>query len=129
MRHPALVLCAVLCAGCGVPAWQVARTSIGGARGALDVAEPLLPEGEETTAALATTREVLDLGVELTEAWETAGEKPPTWQWWVDQALTWAARIVTIIKTAGVDVPPQVATGIGALQLLLPLITSLAGGA
>lgn len=121
-----LALCAAL-TGCGVPAWQTARGAIAGARGALDAAEPMLPEGEDTTTAVTTTREVLDLGVELTEAWETADERPPTWSWWVTQALEWSARIVTIIKAAGVDVPPQVATAIGGLQLLLPVIAAVAG--
>ena len=123
----ALALCAFLTAGCGLPAWQVARTSIQTARGALDVAEPLLPDEPDAIRALTTTRDVLGLGLSITRAWESQGERPWAWPGWVSQALEWAAEICQILKRADVDIPDEVALGIGALQLLLPIVSAMTG--
>ena len=122
-----LPLCGALTA-CGVPAWQTARTSIHAAEAALGPVEELLPDGDEEAAtALSTTRAVLHLGTEITEAWEAQGERPWGWSQWVDQALEWCATIVQIVKGTGVDVPEGVAVAIGGLQILLPIVSALSG--
>jgi hypothetical protein len=126
-RIAAVMALCTLC-GCGVPAWQTARTSIRAAQAALGPIEEGLPATDDAAVALAATRSTLDLGISLTEAWEAQDELPWAWPGWVSQALESAATIVTIIKDAGVEVPPYIATAIGGLQLLLPIISALTGG-
>jgi hypothetical protein len=46
----------------------------------------------------------------------------------VQDALAASAQIITVIKAAGVDIPPAVGMAIGGLQLLLPFLSGAFGG-
>lgn len=129
-RFVAVALVAALCAGCGVPAWQTARASIRAAQTALDPIESMVPDGNADAAvAFETTRGLLAVGVDMTNAWERDGETPLHWHGWVSEALRWSAAILDVLKgIPGCDIPEPVLLAIGGLQLLLPVITGIAGG-
>ena len=115
-------LLAMLTAGCGQP-WATARAALTAADAAIGaVPDDLVPDDhrEDWTAAREATGAALELGALACDVCEREATRdaPTGWTKWLSDALSAAARLVTILKAAGVPVPPAVQGALLALGLL-----------
>jgi hypothetical protein len=110
-----------------------ARGAITAADSALDaLPEDIVPADhrDDLDTALEATDAALELGRQACDIWEreATASSPTGWAKWVQDALAASAQIITVIKAAGVDIPPAVGMAIGGLQLLLPFLSGAFGG-
>jgi len=124
MKRTALALTLVLAAGCGAP-WATARGAITGLEAGLEaVPDDVVPDAhrDDWAAAREATGAALDLGRLACDVWEREATRdaPTGWSKWVTDALRASARIVVIVKAAGVPIP-------AALHTALALLAGLGG--
>jgi len=123
-RGGGMVLCAALAAStsaCSVPAWQVARSTIQAAHGAMDATASLIPEDvEHRDEILSLAGDAFDLGDRAVDIWAAAGsDRPPqVWSKAVAAMVYAAAWVMDLVKALGVPVPDQLQGIMAAVQML-----------
>jgi len=116
----ALTLCA--CAGPQSPRspWDVAGTTVAAVDAGWQVGREELPEA--ASEARDAVDEALAGAPEILEAWQAVGERPAEWQVWASALLASLGRVIDVLISAGVDVPPWLGSAAVGAKLLLVVI-------